>query len=301
MATDGEKTLSVNEKSWAEIKRLGLGKYVEELETTGYTIIPPGDIHGTPDLADRVLDAVLRVIEERTGARPDMDNGNTQQGLPQAAEVHDWMLFEDPVFEELLMNPVSLALATHLLTTGNEPLRPAAVQLQGRVPNVLLMTHNVLMKGPGDKPLHLHCDNGLMPGPFPRFQQICNTTLLLTDYSEAAGALCFVPGSHQWVRHPTPAERFDFSNAHIVEASKGSMIVWGGNQWHGAVPRTIPGIRATNVFTYCREYLPAYEGDVPQEIVDRNGPRFAELMGLHAFRPSKQPSVSKPKSMATSG
>ncbi len=95
-----------------------------------------------------------------------------------------------------------------------------------------------------------------------------------------------------------PAERFDYDKVVAVEAPKGSLVVWGGNTWHGAFPRQVPGLRATNVFTYCREYLPADVGEVPQEMIDRNGPRFAELMGKHAFRISRRPAPASPVATA---
>lgn len=269
------------------IRELDLVDHVVELEELGFTIVSP-ERAGTSELVDPMLDAIVRSLEHRAGVRLDVTAGETRQDLPQAAETYDWLLFEDPIFEAALLNPVSLTLATFLMTTGNEPLRPAAQMLQGRVPTFQLMTHNVLVKGPGERPLHMHCDNGLIPSPFPTFQQICNTTILLTDYSVENGALCFMPGSHRWCRHPTPAERFDFEKATPVEAPRGSLVVWGGNTWHGAFPRQAPGLRVTNVFTYCREYLPSDPGDVPPEMLERNPPIFAQLMGEGAFRPSRQ-------------
>ena len=109
---------------YADVRDLGLGPYVKELESQGYTIVPPDKI-GPADLPARVLAETSRVIEERIGIRLDLEAGESRQDLPQAAETHNWLLFDDPVFEELLMNPVSLTLMTYLLTTGNEPLRPS--------------------------------------------------------------------------------------------------------------------------------------------------------------------------------
>jgi hypothetical protein len=284
----------------ADIGRLGLDQHVMELEDVGYTIVPP-DKAAPAGFVDRLLDAVLRIAEDRTGRHLDVESGTIPPDMPRGTEkgtsMFHWPLFEDRVFEEALMSPVSLSLATYLLRTGNEPFRPQAAQLQGVGKNVILTDCTIILKGAGGDPLHLHCDNGMMPGPFPAFAQVCNTTWLLTDYSKDNGALCFVPGSHRWCRHPTAAERFAHDVAVPVEAPRGSLVVWGGNMWHAAFPRVNPGLRATLVFAYAREYLAATinPADVPQEIIDRNPPRFAELMGKLCYaRPKPQFKRSEP-------
>ena len=55
-----------------EIDDLGLNSYIEDLDTNGYTVIPP-EIANPNDLAQRVLDASLNVAERRNGERPDLN------------------------------------------------------------------------------------------------------------------------------------------------------------------------------------------------------------------------------------
>lgn len=74
-----------------------------------------------------------------------------------------------------------------------------------------------------------------------------------------------------------------------VEAPKGSVIVFTGHLWHGAGARTIPGYRVgmTVYFSrmYARQQEPLNEL-ISDEIVDRNPPRFAELIGRNNPYPS---------------
>ena len=255
---------------YREIRRLDLERNTAELDNFGFTIVEPEKV-APPEFAARLLEAILRIVEDRTGVRPDIKGGSTHTNLPRGTgDEHYWLLFEDRVFEQALMNPVGLALATYLLGES-----------------CVLSTQTALLKGPGVEPLGLHCDNISIPSPFPPYSQVCNTTWLLTDYSKENGALCFVPGSHRLHRHPTPTERLNFELAVPVEAPRGSMVVWGGNQWHGAFPRTAPGLRVGMIFAFHRSYIrpfEPYKEKAPKEILDRNPPRFAKLMGQHLFQ-----------------
>ena len=68
-----------------------------------------------------------------------------------------------------------------------------------------------------------------------------------------------------------------------VQAPAGSLIVWHGHTWHGPFPRTVPGLRISVLFYFCREYVAAqerYGNAVPPELLARNPARFRTLMGL---------------------
>lgn len=266
---DWQATSDLNDL-YREIRRLDLEQNIAELDNFGFTIVEPDKV-APPGFADRLLEAILSIVEKRTGVRPDLKGGSTHIDLPRGTgDEHYWLLFEDRVFEEALMNPVGLALATYLLGES-----------------CVLSVQSALLKGPGKEPLGLHCDNVTIPSPFPPYAQVCNTTWLLTDYSKENGALCFVPGSHKLHRHPTAAERLNFENAVPVEAQRGSMVAWSGNQWHGAFPRTAPGLRVGMLFGFQRSYVrpfEPYKEKTPKEILDRNPPRFAKLMGQDVFQ-----------------
>jgi ectoine hydroxylase-related dioxygenase (phytanoyl-CoA dioxygenase family) len=130
--------------------------------------------------------------------------------------------------------------------------------------------------------LDLHADMLMMPPPFPSYATGANATWAVTDYSRENGSTCFWPGSHRFCRQPSPEERAAASSLEAVEAPAGSLIVWHTNTWHGAFPRTAPGLRLNLIMFFCRPFMlqqENYRGRLSPEVMERNGPRFARLLG----------------------
>lgn len=257
------------EQMIADIRAQRLEANIAELDVLGYTVVEPERV-GAPGLAGRLRDAVLEVDRRRNGREPDLVGGSThpfQIPLP-------YVLFEDPVFEEALMNPVALTLATYLV---------------GR--SCILNLANAFVKGPTTAPeLHpftLHSDSFAIPEPLPPEAQYANVTWALTDYTLAGGALALVPGSHHLRRHPMEGEKQlvgEHANpdAVAIEVPAGSLVVWHGHTWHGSYPRTEPGLRITAVFAFSRMYVQTHERireKVTADMLERNPPRFATLTG----------------------
>jgi ectoine hydroxylase-related dioxygenase (phytanoyl-CoA dioxygenase family) len=262
-----------------EIEKLGLQQYVAELDNYGYTIVPPEKIGRS--YAENALAAAVRIAEEDSGVKPDLETGatvntgqRTEKTLFPWQEEYPEVLFRDPAFEQLVLNPVALALVTHLLGEHAELSGGVGVWFRGPVAREL---------PPGFIPPSLHSDNYGVPSPFPAYAQVCNATWALTDYTREGGCLGFIPGSHRLMRHPlTTGEMLD--QWVPAEAPAGSLIFWHGNTWHTiGNPRTIPGMRVSTAVVYCRPHMHPINRytDVPQESLDRNPPRFARLLGLH--------------------
>lgn len=250
---------------WDEIKRLGLGENIGELEVLGYTVVQPEKV-ASPEFIVRMREAILDVAQRRTGKRPPLDLETSHEHSahygPGFGQSLPFILFEDPVFQEALLNPVLLAFVTYLL---------------GR--NAILHNGVGFIKGRGTDDLMLHTDNTLIGSPFPSLYQICNVSYVLTDYSLANGCLSMVPGSHRFCRHPRPGEGLD--QRVPVEVPAGSLVIWSGHMWHGAYGRTAPGLRVNLPFVFARPHLrgqEAYSEHVTQEMLDRYPPRFKTLM-----------------------
>ena len=249
-----------------EIGDLGLQRYTEDLDDYGYTVVPP-EIANPNGLSERMLEACLDIAERRNGERPDLERGETEfrSGSP-VGDALKALLLEDPVFEDSLMNPVLVALATHLCGY-----------------DVVLSSLSAAMKGPGKTEFRLHTDTRL-PSPLPSRALLCKGIYALTDFSRDNGSTVFVPGSHKWCRNPSASENRvgegGNDQAVAVEAPAGSLIVFHGNTWHGAYHREAPGLRVSVHLLMIRSFLRATEdfiGRIPQESLDRNPPRFAIL------------------------
>jgi ectoine hydroxylase-related dioxygenase (phytanoyl-CoA dioxygenase family) len=184
-----------------------------------------------------------------------------------------YLLYDDEVFEEILMAPKPLALITWLLGES-----------------CLLSSIGCHFKGPGGTPLALHSDNGNgMPAPFPAYSQVANVNYALTPYSREAGALAMVPGSHKLARQPRLEEMMlngkrENKAAIAMDLQPGDAVVWHGNTWHGSYDRLIPGVRMNLAVYFARQYIQTQErhGDtVPAEILARhaNDERFQILLG----------------------
>ncbi len=254
------------------MRELGLESAVAELDTYGYTVIPPEKV-APPEFVERVRGVVLRVIEERTGIEHRLDqNGNAgkYKGQPQLPSqfLLYYLLFADPIFEEWLDNPTLQALVTYVMRDQ--------AQLSS-------MTSFVKWKGEGYGPtLGLHSDSPASPeGVLPSTHDVvCNGTLVLTEYTLDDGAIAMVPGSHRLFRQPGRGQ--GEKRAVPVEAPVGSLIFWHGNTWHGAFPKKTDGLRLNLTTYFCHRSLKtqeSYQGAVPAEMLARHGEKFARLLG----------------------
>ncbi len=251
---------------WTEIHDLGLQRYIDDLDAYGYTIVPP-EIASPNSLAERMLEATLDIAERRYGERPDLHRGERNPGIVSPfGEAMKAVLLEDRVFEEALMNPALLALATYLCGY-----------------DVVLSSLSSFIKGPSETVFRLHTDTRL-PSPLPTQALLCKGIYLLTDFDRDNGSTVFVPGSHKWCRNPGAGETSvgegPTGQAVAVEAPAGSLLVFHGNVWHGAHNRVAPGLRVSVHLLMVRSLLRATEdfyGRIPQDVLDRNQPRFAIL------------------------
>ena len=103
----------------AAIESLGLTDAVDELEDRGYVVIAPERV-ASVEFVERIRDTVLKVAERRTGIRHALDtNGSSGRYKAEPQQPGQfllyYLLFEDPVFEEWIMNPTLQALIAYRL------------------------------------------------------------------------------------------------------------------------------------------------------------------------------------------
>lgn len=260
---------SARQRVHRQIEVLNLQSNVLDLTTTGFTVLPGILSNATIEQAKQ---AILQRVEKKTGKFIDSASATRDDfaGMTYLA----YLLYDDPVFEEILLAEKPLALMTYLLGES-----------------CLLSSLGCHFKGPGSEgELPLHSDNGNgMPSPYPSYAQVANINYALTPYSPANGALALVPGSHHWARAPRAGETAltgaDANPAAVaMDIEPGDAVVWHGNTWHGSYPRTAPGIRMNIAVYMCRQYVQTQEshvGDIPDAVARRqaNDERFNVLLG----------------------
>ena len=244
------KTLS---PLYRELKQLDLLEHVAELEAFGFTVLPPEKV-GPGEQHEAIRDALVRVARDRKHCAESALGEVFEDGQ----ELMRFMLWDDPVFEKIMVAPAALGLIEYLLGT-----------------NCILSLCDGWVKGKGEARTGIHCDWAQFEMPtFPPEPYTANFNYLLSDYTKDDGALAFVPGSHRWRRWPAPEEAEYWNDrCHPVEAPMGSMIIWGDHTWHGSYPRKADGLRLMMLGTYCRAHMQTQEPfrqTVTQEALDRN-------------------------------
>jgi ectoine hydroxylase-related dioxygenase (phytanoyl-CoA dioxygenase family) len=186
-------------------------------------------------------------------------------------------LFEDKVFQEAVLNPAVYALARYMCGKS-----------------AILGEFAAFLKNQDPTPTHpLHVDQVGTPPPMPSYAQTVNMTWTLTDFTLENGTTSIVPGSHRFGRAPLAYESdFLAENAPVpaipIDAPSGSLIVYGP-AWHGAYPRSAPGVRLNVFMLFVRSYmrpLHDYRAECPAEIIAANPPEFAELIGMSSVYPT---------------
>lgn len=230
-----EKYFTESQKTVAE---MGLEKYVLDIELNGFTIVPPEVTGLTDEKIDRLVGLLLQKCEELVGCKFDVDAG-TEHPLDfgdyggaleriSGSKPSQFQLVEickyDRAFRDLAVNPVASALMRHILG-----------------PTAKFSSHNCFIKWAGEgygESLGLHCDQPPWARPLN-----ANCNWALTDYTKENGAFACVPGSH--LRNTQPVMPRAVKEAIPLECPRGSLIAFHGQLWHGAFPRTTPGLRVT--------------------------------------------------------
>ena len=273
------------------IDELGLTSNLLDLLVQGFTVVP-GVL--SEDRIERAKAAMVRRAEKVAKGAVDPDSA-TAKDFNGLQYLH-YMLFDDPVFPEIMLEPKPLALVTYLLGE-----------------NCLLSSMGCHFRGPGGMPLPVHVD-GMPDECLGPTALIANCNYALTPYTQENGALVLFPGSHRKNRQPTAPENWTSGGKTIMEImaeqptpeeidkiewqvphggvtmelNPGDAAIWHGNSWHGGWRRDVPGARINLAAYFCRD------GITTQELrKDRNHPevfelykdepRFAQLMGENAF------------------
>lgn len=251
------------DRMYEEIIRLDLERNVLELELYGYTVVK--DVKPLA-FFDALRETILRLGEQdrKAGRRIPLSGPTGKSYLVT------WLLARDRLFEEAVMAEKPLALITYLMGESCQ-----------------ISSNHGHVRVQGDPPQGMHVDAPMMPDPIPDAPVASNMMWVTDDFSLESGATLVVPGSHKRRVHPLPNA---LKMAVPLEASKGSVVVFSGNLWHSAGARTIPGERVGMTVYFNRMYARPQEdlnAAISDEVVARNPPRFAHLIGRDNPYPAK--------------
>ena len=253
---------------YRELKELDLLEHLTELEAFGFTVLPPEKV-GPPEHHAAVREAALRVACERKGC----DAMQLEDAFSDGQELLRFALWDDPIFEKLVLTPAALGLVQWLVGT-----------------DCILSLCNIWIKGKGHSRTGIHADWAQFDMPTMAVETFgANFNYLVSDYSKAEGGVSFVPASHRWRRLPSVEEaEYWADHAHAVEAPAGSMIIWGDHTWHGSYSKETEGLRMMVLGMYNRPHLQtqeAYRETATEEALARNPLRFARLMNIYHAMP----------------
>lgn len=251
----------------AEIERLDLREEIRELDEVGLVVVANRKLGVADAFFARMREALLRIAHERTGADFDVDLGVRQDlaggTAPRGQFLMTHMLLDDPFYAELVVNPVKKAFMRHLLGDAHR-LSTSNGWIKWRTPTGFA----------GPFTTAFHTDSSA-PEPLPvHAPLVANMNWILTDYSRENGALAYVPGSHRDGRQVRADEAL--ARAVPVVAPRHSLIIFHGGCWHGAFPKTTPGLRLSVHGLHCRPYyMPQhdYRGNVPAALFEQSPDR----------------------------
>ncbi|MDG2459936.1 MAG: phytanoyl-CoA dioxygenase family protein [Luminiphilus sp.] len=225
---------------------------------------------------------------QRQALAPWVNEGPTGRNVFEGTRTHRIyaMLAKDPVFAELVVHPVALAWAEHLLGAS-----------------CLLSACLAICSGPGESAQPWHTDDGhssLMP---PHDLLGVSTFWALDDTTLENGATEVLPGSHTWAKADFPGVLMDqdFADESDVEGdpgahpdafkvtmSAGSLMIARGDLWHRGGANRSTSSRWLVTPQYCAGWLRPLESmlvAVPPEKAAGLPRRVRELLGYSIHPP----------------
>ncbi|XOV86359.1 MAG: phytanoyl-CoA dioxygenase family protein [Pseudomonadota bacterium] len=245
------------------VERYDLAKEIAEIDSNGYTIVPPEKTLFSPAKVARAKEVLIAEMTRRTGVRWDEKKialDAFEPGSHPPAYAYVTRMFEsDQVFLDFQTNPVLNTLHRHII--GD--------RFRMRTANGMFKWANEDGWGPNHG---LHTDTQGLEFAKGRYY-IANVNWLLNDVEADDGPICFLPGSHTFDGLPGPDTITDELRAQIrpIEAPAGSFVVFNSHVWHGSWPRKRPGLRLTTHTMRGAPGLPLWDfSDTSEDVIARS-------------------------------
>jgi ectoine hydroxylase-related dioxygenase (phytanoyl-CoA dioxygenase family) len=245
-------------------------EHVLELDAAGYTVLE-GML--TPAECDEARAALGRIF----AAEKELPGAPQSRTAAQAYNLQN----KAPIFERCYQLPPLLRLVRHFL---GEDAVLSSVQ-----------AHRV---SPGAPAQGLHYD-GSITGPFKSNAPAdagrrivshvlgFNVVFCITEFTRANGATRVVAGSHRYPGLDVPRDR-PVPGETIVEAARGSILIFNIATWHGASANTSDDVRYAVMSPWRRSWLRP-EADltrsVTPEVLARAGEEGRRIFGFSSRAP----------------
>jgi len=237
---------------WAGGEQVDVDSLVQQLDTTGYIIVPNWI---SPAEVQRQREAMEAVPVLRQHSPSHAPNGLTVRAHNLLGKTRECD---------------HLATDTHLLAV-----------VQGHLRDSIQFSICTLMDIlPGEESQRLHQDDAMYRMARPHMPLTVNTVIALDDFTSTNGATRIVPFSKDWGEDIDQ----DHGDGEAVPACcpAGSLIAWSGSSWHGGGANDSDSPRLALNFHYCLSWLKPQESQVlgvdPAEVLTLS-PQLQELLG----------------------
>jgi ectoine hydroxylase-related dioxygenase (phytanoyl-CoA dioxygenase family) len=179
---------------------------IQEALDVGYTIIPNVIDEDSIEELRQLCDQLYMPMEQRSASNP--MTGYAGKNLQKFTRG----------FDGIWTNPDLVKIINGIM--GNEP--PWSVRI---------LEIGIKRVKPGQDGRALHRDGVIYPIRVPGQPIVANSLLALDPFTAEVGATTVVPGSHLWDKAVDPSHE-----TIPVEMAPGSIVIFGGELWHGHGP-----------------------------------------------------------------
>ena len=183
---------------------------------------------------------------------------------------------KDIEFIHLIDHPVTIPIVRAMLQEGS---------YKNSEPFILKLS-TARSPGRGEPKQQLHIDANLPGSPYCLVSQV---VWLLDDFSKENGGTRIVPCSHRRTSYAEDGK--DYSDEVVIEAPRGSVLVYDGGAWHASGENKFAADRWGIINTYCRWFMkPSFDfiRNTPREIYDQMTPFQRELLGFTTTPPKDE-------------
>lgn len=230
--------------------------HAARLERDGFTIVP--ELLSDAG-CDRVMACLHRLHENQAFGENEFSGTRTKRVFNLFGKTRD--------LDDLLIQPTVVGLVRHMLGAEAQLSIASTMEIHG-----------------GETAQALHRDDGYFPET-PHPPLVINTMWALTEFTDANGGTRVVPGSHR------RGGAVDGEAASIaVEMTRGSVLLWDGQLWHGGGANTTDAARFGLSLNYCRGWLrqqenqylsldPAMVASLPEAVQKLLGYEICQFVG----------------------